>query len=317
MNLVDWLILITFLFALFDGWRRGLVALVLDLVALVVGIWIAFSLYLPIGNFLGSLGLSDGLQPILGFFLALLIVESILRVVFGLVARIIPGVLGGSIVSRTGGSVVAVFKQCVVLTLLINLLLFLPVVPQIRNAIQESMLGPKFAVQTPVFERAFSQIITPAIRELQTQTTITKITESAVDIDTPITVLSIDSSAEQELYRLVNQERRSRGLGELKWSDDLTDVARVHSKDMWQRQFFAHVNPSGQTPFDRIDAYGINYIAAGENLALAPTTPIAHQGLMDSPGHRENILNQNYGTIGIGAVRNGLYGVMYTQLFTN
>src|SRR5690606_38232534 len=225
--------------------------------------------------------LSAGLQPIAGFFLALLIIESILRVVFGLVSRIIPGILRGSAISRTGGAAVGVFKQCVVLTLLVNLMLFLPVVPQIRSAIQESMLGPRFAVQTPVFERAFSQIISPAIRELQTKTTITKITESAVEIDTPVTSLSIDASAEQELFRLVNQERRARGLGELRWSDDLSDVGRVHSKDMWLRQFFSHVNPDGKTPFDRIEAGGISYLAAGENLALAPTTPIAHQGLMD------------------------------------
>src|SRR5690606_33861231 len=103
MNLVDWLILITLIFALLDGWRRGLVALVLDLVALVVGTWMAFILYGPVGAFLGSLGLSAGLQPIAGFFLALLIIESILRVVFGLVSRIIPGILRGSAISRTGG----------------------------------------------------------------------------------------------------------------------------------------------------------------------------------------------------------------------
>ena len=62
---------------------------------------------------------------------------------------------------------------------------------------------------------------------------------------------------------------------------------------------------------------GINYQYAGENLALAPSTSLAMQGLMNSPGHRANILSPNFHKVGIGVIDGGIYGEMYTQDFTN
>ena len=57
--------------------------------------------------------------------------------------------------------------------------------------------------------------------------------------------------------------------------------------------------------------------AAGENLALAPTTEFAHEGLMNSPGHRANILNGQFRRVGIGVLDGGIYGKMFVQEFTD
>ena len=61
----------------------------------------------------------------------------------------------------------------------------------------------------------------------------------------------------------------------------------------------------------------IKFISAGENLAYAPTVEIAHQGLMNSPGHRENILRPSFGRVGIGVIDGGVYGKMFTQDFAD
>ncbi|MBV9988254.1 MAG: hypothetical protein JO301_11270, partial [Chitinophagaceae bacterium] len=61
----------------------------------------------------------------------------------------------------------------------------------------------------------------------------------------------------------------------------------------------------------------IRYMAAGENLALARTPPMAHTGLMNSPGHRANILNRLYGRVGIGIIDGGRHGLMISQEFRN
>ncbi len=66
-----------------------------------------------------------------------------------------------------------------------------------------------------------------------------------------------------------------------------------------------------------MQAGGVSFILAGENLAVAPTISIAHKGLMDSPGHRENILRPQFHRVGIGAARGGRYGIMFTQNFAN
>ena len=73
---------------------------------------------------------------------------------------------------------------------------------------------------------------------------------------------------EQQALDMVNSERATAGLSALVMDGDLTAVARAHSEDMVARSFFAHINPDGRTPFQRIDAGGIKYVSAGENIAF-------------------------------------------------
>jgi uncharacterized protein YkwD len=114
---------------------------------------------------------------------------------------------------------------------------------------------------------------------------------------------------------LINQERAKAGLAALAWDEDLAKVARAHSTDMFARGYFAHKNPDGLSPFDRMANAGITFKAAGENLAYAATVELAHGGLMRSPGHRANILEKDFGRVGIGIIDAGPYGKMFTQSF--
>ena len=66
-----------------------------------------------------------------------------------------------------------------------------------------------------------------------------------------------------------------------------------------------------------MERYNIKFSAAGENLALAPNVSLAHQGLMNSPGHRANIMSGDFGKVGIGVVDGGIYGEMFVQEFTD
>jgi uncharacterized protein YkwD len=86
---------------------------------------------------------------------------------------------------------------------------------------------------------------------------------------------------------------------------------------MFARGYFAHETPEGRSPFDRMQADGVRFQAAGENLALAPSLQVAHNGLMNSPGHRANILGKDFGRVGIGILDGGMRGLMVTQNFRN
>jgi len=137
---------------------------------------------------------------------------------------------------------------------------------------------------------------------------------------TPTTTVTNPSSFsltadEQQVLDLVNKERAANGLNPLKVNPTLTQVARAHSADMINRNFFDHNNPDGKTPFDRIKAAGVTYKTAGENLAGASSVQTAHTNLMNSPGHRANILNASFTEVGIGIVDGGKYGKMFTQNF--
>jgi uncharacterized protein YkwD len=119
------------------------------------------------------------------------------------------------------------------------------------------------------------------------------------------------------MLELVNRERAAAGLATLAADDELREVARRHSSDMFARGYFAHVTPEGRDPFARIREAGYSFRTAGENLALAPTLSLAHTGLMNSPGHRANILRPQFGRVGIGIMDGGRRGLMVTQNFRN
>lgn len=107
-------------------------------------------------------------------------------------------------------------------------------------------------------------------------------------------------SAEQRAFDLLNADRRANGLPGLKLNGSLVVLAENYGKDMIKRNFFSHYNPEGQSPFDRMRNYGINYRYAGENLAINRNVDAAEKALMNSPGHRANILNPNYTEVGVG-----------------
>jgi uncharacterized protein YkwD len=115
----------------------------------------------------------------------------------------------------------------------------------------------------------------------------------------------------------VNKERKTQGLQPLVMDEKLQVLARNYAKDMFKRGYFSHNNPEGYSPFDRMAVAGIDYQAAGENLALAPNESLAMQGLMNSPGHKANILSPKFGRVGIGVIDGGIYGEMFVQEFTD
>lgn len=119
------------------------------------------------------------------------------------------------------------------------------------------------------------------------------------------------SASEQKMVDLVNQERAKAGVAALKVDTELSRVARIKSQDMKDNNYFSHTSPTYGSPFEMMKSFGIKYRAAGENLAKHGSVDSAHVGLMNSEGHRKNILNPNFTHIGIGIVDNRYY----TQMF--
>ena len=122
---------------------------------------------------------------------------------------------------------------------------------------------------------------------------------------------------ETEMFNMINTQRIKVGLPELYFDEELAEVGRKHSMDMFKRGYFSHYNPEGKSPFDRIRNEGIQFSIAGENLALAQNLSLAHYGLMESPSHRANIEHKLFGRVGIGILDGGYNGLMITQLFKN
>lgn len=128
---------------------------------------------------------------------------------------------------------------------------------------------------------------------------------------------SLADSFELQNFDIVNAERKQNQLSTLKYSKQNSETARKHSKDMANNHYFDHTNLKGQSPFDRLKKDGITFNSAGENLAYGQVSSIyAHQGLMNSIGHRKNILNDTFKILGVGVDFNDEKQPFWTENYT-
>ncbi|AGK97000.1 CAP domain-containing protein [Clostridium pasteurianum] len=126
------------------------------------------------------------------------------------------------------------------------------------------------------------------------------------------------SAEANEVIRLVNVERSKNGLAPLKANAELSKVATTKAQDMIDKNYFSHTSPTYGSPFDMMKKFGINYTAAGENIAYGQKTPSdVMNSWMNSPGHRANILNSNFAEIGVGVAKDKNGTPYWVQMFIN
>lgn len=139
--------------------------------------------------------------------------------------------------------------------------------------------------------------------------------EPAHDDDVMVTA----EEAEKRLLALMNRDRQAAGLPALLWDDRVTAVARAHSEDMRKTKIVAHISPTTGSAADRVRAANIKTAVVLENVARAYGVGEAHAGLMNSPGHRANVLAAAATHVGIGVVLgdevSGRREMFLTQVF--
>lgn len=130
---------------------------------------------------------------------------------------------------------------------------------------------------------------------------------------------SIEYEFANEVLRLVNIEREKLGVSPLSMSSELLKVAIVKSQDIVDHNYFSHTSPTFGGLRELLEYHSITYRRAGENLATGQKTPESVvNAWMNSEGHRTNIMNPEFNTIGVGIVAGGMYGgYTWTQLFTD
>ncbi|UZJ78130.1 CAP domain-containing protein [Fictibacillus sp. KU28468] len=180
------------------------------------------------------------------------------------------------------------------------------------NKLIESLKKQGFDVQTQNVEQKQQQA--PAQEKTQTQAAPQQQKASeAPKSDAAAGQLTAD---EKQMVDKVNQEREKAGVKPLQVDMELTKMARVKAQDMIDNNYFDHNSPKYGSPFDMMNKFGIQYQTAGENIAGNSSVDGAHTSLMNSQGHRENILKSDYTKVGIGIVDGGKYGKMFVQEFT-
>jgi uncharacterized membrane protein required for colicin V production len=311
------LLLLIALYAL-GGHQQGWLLASADLACLALALYVGLRFYLPLADQLMSwTPLPAGLaKPA-----ALLALWTASDLVCNLVVR---GALSrpGAAVRRTPlgrllGVPAGLARGLLVATVLLTIGAAVPFPEPIAAAVRNSVLAAELRPRTTWLAEQIGPVFGEGIDQAIGMLTVRPESDERIALPFRVQNALIDADAEMQMLGLLNRERETRGLAPLQLDPALRDVARQHSRDMFQGGYFAHIDPEGATPFDRMKAGGVSFRAAGENLALAPNVEVAHNGLMNSPGHRENILHGAYGRVGIGIADGGLRGKMVTQDFAD
>jgi uncharacterized protein YkwD len=319
MNLLDIAIILLLITGVGMGIQRGFLRTSLDLIVLVTAAFAGAYLYRPIAGWFESTfgaqgAMINALSLVIGALGVLLVLNMIIAwtVTPHLVAiRFLPPVR----LADSGFGIIPGLIYGVLFGAMITLMLGLVSIgDSVDSALAESSLAKQLragatsattglASRTGMDLADFTYIVVP---EEDTSYRVPPTGDSD---------LGEAEGDEAELIDLVNQERLERGIHPLTFDPELVPIARAHSQEMLELGYFAHVSPNTGTLGDRLNSAGYQFMSAGENLAYAPDVRVAHRGLMQSDGHRENILDSSFERIGIGILEAPDGTIMVTQLF--
>lgn len=321
--MIDFLLGLYFAGLFVRGWVRGFVREAMDLVGLILGIALAFRFSGLVGDGLADwLGISPEMGRLVGgvaIFIAIGIGASVaahyLQRVFTL-----PGL---ALTNRLFGGGLALTWALFVAMLLLSLLVVIPLPDTVGENLEESNVASALTDPESFPQRLFHTLagdrVLEALLNLDELVGSEKvILEEDETLEVPAADpddLRRDEKAAEQIFELLNRSRIEQDLDPLAWSTPLALVGDAHATEMYVEGFFSHTSPATGTIADRMAAAGIPYLIVGENLALAATARTVHEGLMDSPGHRANILGERFTRVGVGVIR-GPYGLMVVQVFS-
>jgi hypothetical protein len=326
-NWVDIVIVIAFFLYIYYRYDRGVFSHLFILTGLLVMLMIAFLAYpLLAGFMIDQRGVFRNIANA-GAFVALFTGGQL-----GYLALLSPYIkdlrekkLKGSLMlkkfDKPLGVIPAVLAMTIVTSVVLSVIVAIPASERFKIDITHSLIGGQlFVLSVNATGKVETKIGRPAGDRLVFVVPVEKrVVKKEETLLMPKVTFHLDNVAgdEQEMLYLVNLERQRRDLKPLVMDKKIRDVARWHSNEMWSLQYFAHDSPISGSPFKRMKSAGVDFGAAGENIALAPDVYMAHQGFMNSPSHKENILNPDFRRIGIGVVSAGVNGEMFTQDFAD
>lgn len=318
-NVVDLLLVAVVLLSLINGYRRGFVHGVIDLAGWVLSVLLGLRYYQPVARWLGAqvdLWSEVWDQPI-AFILIGMIVSLFVHLIGSAALQRLPKDIQERPLNQAMGLLPGLVNGLIIAAILSALLLAVPLSERLNESARESVITDRLSVYAEQLESQLRPVFGEAIGRTFNLLTIRPDSNERVSLPFKVTTTRPRPDLEQRMLDLVNQERAAAGLRPVVADPELTEVARRHSADMFARGYFAHDTPEGRDPFDRMREANVSFLTAGENLALAPTLPVAHNGLMKSPGHRANILRPQFGRLGIGIMDGGMRGLMVSQEFRN
>lgn len=317
-NWIDLVIIAITLYFVTEGFRFGFFVMLCDFVSFLLSLVIALASYSYVSEFLNThFAVAGPIANMFAFLGVAILTGSFFNVLAYHVVQKIPEKYKNSKIDKTLSILPSVGESLVICSFILSIFVNLPIDPYYKDIVAQSRIGGALLENTSLFNNKINTVFGKAVEETLTHLVIRPGSRETVSLKIASRKLTEDTVSETAMFKSVNVARSQNGKQKLIWDDSLKKVAVAYAFDMWERSFFGHYSPEGESVAGRLERAQISFTYAGENLALAPTVTIAHNGLMNSEGHRENILEENFKKIGIGVVDNGIYGKIFVQVFSD
>src|SRR6185369_14288015 len=310
-NWIDALLVLVILVSVWVGWRRGFILSFLDFVRWIGSLLAGLYFYRFVSPWLASFtGWTEVWADPAAFLLIVIIAGPVIQLIGNRLLRRIPKAVHERLINQILGLLPGLANGLMTAVIFSALLFSAPFSDSLTESVQNSFLANRLAVYTNELEAVLTPIFDPAIRETLNSRMIEPESNETVELPFKVENPRSRPELEAEMLDLINKERAANNLPPLKADPEMAEVARKHSADMFACGYFSHNTPEGKDPFERMREDKVQFRTAGENLALAPGLEIAHTGLMNSPGHRANILRPSFGRVGISVLDGGRRGLM-------
>jgi len=319
-NWVDWVILGVVGYHAILGWEAGFFPLITSFISFIAAIWAAIAWQAPVTGFLTEkFGIASSWSLVVSYIIIAFVVQEVLQEILHVLIARIPKKIQTSNVADWLAAIISAFNGLIIISFLLLIILALPLRGTVKNDIRTSRVG---GFLTKYIEKHGGPIQT-AVEEVRQEArkffTVEPKSKDKITLDVApkSTDLRADPAGEFRMLGLVNAERAKVGASALVIDTKIVTVARAYSRDMFERRYFSHYSPEGEDAADRMQKGGVSFTVVGENLAYAPDVQAAHEGLMESPGHKRNILDPQFHRVGIGIIATDNFGIMVTQNFAN
>lgn len=310
MNIVDVLSILVFVVFAFLGTRIGFLSYLESAVALFVSYISSYYLLQPLLKFLETFGLKENLfMPIIVFVFLLIVIWALLYSFTLLLFR----KFEGKMPKWTG-----LFSGLVLALVFCNVMyvILFGVVGEgeIRSS---SKICSFFTVQNPLNIFSMKPFL---FREevLDGKTIVTEEEKEVITISNLPDLASQSVAMEVEILARINSYRRENGLDAVEIDKDLSALALDYANEIIATKRFSHIDSDSDAPGDRAEGANVNFNYLGENLVIAPSLEEAHQGLLSSNSHRENILQPLFRRVGIAVLKlNSFSNVLVVEEFSN
>ena len=304
------------------GWLRGFIREILDLVGLVVGIWMAFKLSGPLGEFLTDRFAVGPEVATIGAGVALFVLFGVSLSIAAHYLSKLTRLPGLNLANRLGGSAVAVAWGVAIVVVLVSVIRVLPIGDRWEDTFEDSSVleaiaGPD-ALPRSMLEGVAPDNVFGSIRSLRSLFGKARAVPEgdevlAIPVAQPDEVRQVRDEA-SEVAGWVNEFRAGEGLGALQESAVLSGVAEDRAVRMYSTGRLSRVDPSGRSAADDVADGGVRLVFVGENLALASSARAAYEGMLGSTTGLAELTRPEYDRAGV-AVVDGSTGRLVVVVF--